>query len=81
MAPPPTLTAAERTRLVRILGMLGSAFEGERKAAVLAATRFLKERWCSNFVNSISRRPKGLTPGQAAKLAEIAGELGGQGFA
>lgn len=40
----PPLTTAERARLVAILGMLGSSFEGEQKAAALAATRFLKER-------------------------------------
>ena len=42
LAPP--LTAAERTRLVGILGRLDSPFEGEQVAAALAAIRFLKDR-------------------------------------
>lgn len=134
----PSLTAAERTRLISILGLLSSSFEGERDAAALAATKFLRDRgvtwddvipppacafsasrawgayhgdrrepphspensagwhgdlalclrhlpelddWPANFVTSISHRRKALTPTQAAKLAEIAGELRGQGFA
>lgn len=135
LAPP--LTAAERTRLVGILGRLGSSFEGERDAAALAATRFLKDRgitwddvipppacasstsgkwgtyqgdrrepppwpkgstdwksdlafclrhlaemadWPANFALSISRQRKVLSPGQAAKLAEIANDLAARGF-
>ena len=38
------MNAAEREKLAAILGMLGSEFPGERAAAGLAATRFLKDR-------------------------------------
>jgi hypothetical protein len=37
------LPASARTRLVKLLGMLGSAHEGERDAAVLAANRLLQQ--------------------------------------
>lgn len=42
------LTPDEQTRLISILGMLGSDFAGERAAAELLATRLLKDhglRW------------------------------------
>lgn len=38
------LTAAERTKLVRMLGMLGSEFEGERAAAALKADKLVRSR-------------------------------------
>jgi hypothetical protein len=38
------LNPEERTRLVKILGKLGSEFAGERAAAGLAANGFLKHR-------------------------------------
>ena len=38
------LTPPERTRLVGILGMLGSAHDGERAAAGLLAARLLRDR-------------------------------------
>jgi hypothetical protein len=41
---PAALTPADRERLVKLLGLLGSSFAGERDAAGLAATRFLRER-------------------------------------
>ena len=41
---PAPLTSAERTRLVAILGRLGSEFQGERAAAGLLASRMLRER-------------------------------------
>jgi hypothetical protein len=39
-----TLTQPEITKLVRILGMLGSDHAGERASAGLLATRLLKQR-------------------------------------
>jgi hypothetical protein len=41
------LVAEDRARLIRILGMLGSAYPGERDAAALAASRFLLGRGCT----------------------------------
>lgn len=41
---PAALTDTDRERLVKLLCMLGSSFAGERDAAGLAATRFLRER-------------------------------------
>jgi hypothetical protein len=38
------LTPAERTRLVGILGMLGSAHDGERSAAAALASRMVRDR-------------------------------------
>jgi hypothetical protein len=38
------LTAADRDRLAAILGLLGSDHAGERDAAALAASRFLRSR-------------------------------------
>lgn len=38
------LSDAERTKLAKILGLLGSDFAGERDGAALAAARFLRER-------------------------------------
>jgi len=38
------LTPAERTRLVGILGMLGSDHDGERSAAAALASRMVRER-------------------------------------
>ena len=38
------LESEDRERLVKLLGMLGSSFAGERDAAGLAAMRFLRER-------------------------------------
>lgn len=37
-------TPAERTRLVGILGMLGSAHDGERSAAAALASRMVRDR-------------------------------------
>ena len=36
------MTSADRTKLARILGMLGSAHDGERAAAGLLATKLLR---------------------------------------
>lgn len=41
------LTAAERAKLVGILGRLGSDFDGERAAAGLLASRLLRDRGLS----------------------------------
>ena len=41
------LSVEDRARLIRILGMLGSAYPGERDAAALAASRFLANRGCA----------------------------------
>jgi hypothetical protein len=41
---PPALNAADRQRLAAILGRLGSDHAGERDAAALTATRFLRTR-------------------------------------
>jgi hypothetical protein len=38
------MTPAERTKLARILGRLGSEHAGERDAAALAASRFVQAR-------------------------------------
>ncbi len=38
------MTKAELIKLNRILGMLGSEHDGERAAAALAASKFLKDR-------------------------------------
>lgn len=38
------LTPEERTRLIGILGLLGSSFDGERAAAGLLASRLLRDR-------------------------------------
>ena len=38
----PTLSTAQRTKLAKFLGLLGSVHAGERDAAALAADRFLK---------------------------------------
>lgn len=43
----PTLTSAERNKLVGILGMLGSAHDGERSAAAALASRMVRERGLS----------------------------------
>ncbi len=40
----PSLSPAERNRLVAILGRLGSDFDGERAAAGLLASRLLRDR-------------------------------------
>ncbi len=122
----PTLSSAERHRLVGILGRLGSDHDGERAAAGLLASRLLRDRglswddliadggrqteragasggaapgaawqaslsqclrhlpalsdWEAEFCLSLSARRKGLTPGQAAKLAQIAAELTARGL-
>jgi len=39
-----TLSPAERTRLVGVLGLLSSDFAGERAAAALLATKMLRDR-------------------------------------
>jgi hypothetical protein len=41
------LTPSDRTRLVKLLGMLGSAHDGERASAGLLATRLLRDRGLS----------------------------------
>jgi len=38
------LDSAERSRLAKLLGMLGSTHPGEREAAALAADRFIRSR-------------------------------------
>ena len=38
------LSPPERARLVNILGMLGSAHDGERASAALLATRMVRDR-------------------------------------
>ena len=38
------LPPADADRLVKILGLLGSSFDGERAAAALKASQFLRER-------------------------------------
>lgn len=40
----PALSLTERTRLVALLGMLGSDFDGGRASAALLATRLLKAK-------------------------------------
>ena len=42
-----TLTPADRARLAGILGRLGSEFDGERAAAGLLASKFLRDRGLS----------------------------------
>jgi hypothetical protein len=50
------LSPADRTRLVKLLGLLGSNHAGERDAAGLAAQRFIKSRGISwDDALSISR--------------------------
>lgn len=39
-----TLTHADRVKLVRMLGMLGSEFQGERAAAALKADKLVRSR-------------------------------------
>lgn len=39
-----TLTAADQSKLAKLLGLLGSNHAGERDAAGLAAARFLRDR-------------------------------------
>jgi len=60
----PDLTSEERTRLVGILGRLGSTFDGERAAAGLLASRLLKARGLSweDLLGKPSR-PKAPPPG------------------
>ena len=38
------LSAAERLKLIRMLGMLGSDFEAERAAAALKASQLIRSR-------------------------------------
>lgn len=38
------LSSAERDRLIRLLGLLGSDFDGERATAAAMASRFIRER-------------------------------------
>lgn len=40
----PALSATERDKLVRLLGLLGSDFDGERATAAAMASRFIRER-------------------------------------
>lgn len=40
----PDLSASDRGKLAKILGMLSSTYEGERASAGLLATRFVKDR-------------------------------------
>ena len=43
------LSTPDRERLVKLLGMLGSSFQGERDAAACAAQRLLEQHgltWC-----------------------------------
>lgn len=54
------LPAADRERLVRMLGMLGSSFEGERAAAGLLASRLLAEHklsWADVIAGGVLCRP------------------------
>jgi hypothetical protein len=51
------LTHSDRERLIKLLGMLGSSFAGERDAAGLAAVRFLRERkldWADVVLPNVS---------------------------
>lgn len=52
------LTLEERTRLIGILGRLGSDFDGERAAAGLLASRLLRARGLTweDLLGNISRR-------------------------
>lgn len=40
----PALSSAERDKLVGLLGLLGSDFDGERATAAAMASRFIRER-------------------------------------
>jgi hypothetical protein len=51
-----TLPQADRTRLVKLLALLGSDHAGERDAAGLAANRLLKQRGLT-WEDALSPRP------------------------
>jgi hypothetical protein len=64
-----SVDGAFRTRLVKVLGMLGSAFDGERATAASTASRMLQEsglRW-DDVVVSAATRP---SDGTHRELAE-----------
>jgi len=50
------LAQSDRTRLVKILCMLGSSHAGERDAAALAASRFLKTK-CLTWADALTPQP------------------------
>jgi len=67
------LSSPERAKLIGILGMLGSAHDGERAAAGLLATRMLRDRgitW-SDLIGQpeTSRRREDVPVGWCADLA------------
>jgi hypothetical protein len=73
------LAPADRSRLVAMLGMLGSAHAGERDAAGLAATRLLRDRgltWADIVLPGAPSAPSaGDWRQQAAEAARYPGLL------
>jgi len=69
------LPAADRTKLVGILGMLGSDQDGERASAALLATRLLKRhdlRWDDIIVGRDTTAAASRSPGRALWHADLA---------
>lgn len=68
---PAPLTPGERERLVKLLGMLGSDFAGERDAAAQAAARFLRERGLT-FADAVAAPPPPALAGWRETCAALA---------
>ena len=69
-----TLAPADRQRLAKLLGMLGSVYAGERDAAALAAHRLLQQRGIT-WHDLLARPPVHREPLQSkwrATCAELA---------
>lgn len=65
----PSLTAPDAQKLSRILGMLGSSHQGERDAAGLAASKFMKDRKLAwpDVITSTEQPPRAAKPKPAHK--------------
>ncbi len=86
-----TLSPAERTRLVNILGMLGSEHAGERASAAFLAAKLVRDRglclrhveqltqWEQGFVRSLAGR-RNRSAKQTAMLGRLCEALRSRGF-
>jgi hypothetical protein len=69
------ISSDDRTRLAKLLGLLGSDFAGERNAAGLAAHRFVRERgiaWSDLLAAPRSARRESTRAPWHATCAELA---------
>lgn len=69
------LSPAERTRLVNILGMLGSEHAGERASAALLAARLVRERGLS-WSDVVPSSAGSIIPNASRGVAEPISDLG-----